>query len=278
MVELADLMPVATKALELGADIIRNRAPGAVTIKGDRDMATEVDYAVEDALRDFLASETPDIAFMGEEHGGGDAGPGLRWVLDPVDGTANFVRGIPLTGLSLGLAHQGKPVLGVISLPILGLTYAAVTGSGATRDGKPIQASDTTDMHNAIFALGDYAVGDRAAEKNLHRFRLTEALAERVQRVRMFGSAATDLAWVAEGRIDGGIMLANKPWDTCAGVAIARAAGAVVLDRDGTEYTSNATATVAVAPGLVDDTIELLRATGIGANQQRSGASSDARS
>ncbi|MBG0813457.1 inositol monophosphatase family protein [Planomonospora sp. ID82291] len=249
---LAPLLPVAVEAAAIAAGIVRTMATGTVTAKGDRDMATEVDYAVEHAVRDFLGRETPEIGFLGEEEGAAAApGGGLTWVLDPVDGTANLLHGIPLCGVSLGLVDGDLPRLGVIELPFLGSRYTAVEGGGARADGVAIRASGAQDPQAAVVAVGDYAVGDGAEALNRPRLALTAGLAARVQRVRMFGSAAVDLAWVAEGRIDAAVMLNNRPWDTAAGAVIAREAGAAVVDLDGTPHTMRSRITLAASPDLL---------------------------
>ncbi len=257
-IDFRTLLPIAEQAVTLAGEIVRTRAPGVVTAKGDRDMATEVDYAVEHAVREFLSRETPQIGFLGEEEGVTHAGDGLMWALDPVDGTANFLHGLPLCGVSLGLIDGDASVLGVIELPFLATRYTAAEGGGARANGVEIRASDTRELGAAIVSIGDYAVGENAAELNRPRLALTQELAARVQRVRMFGSAAIDLAWVAQGRTDALVMLGNNPWDTAAGVLIAREAGAAVVDVDGSPHTMTAGATIAAAPRLVADLVELL--------------------
>ncbi|QFY05900.1 inositol monophosphatase [Nonomuraea phyllanthi] len=260
-IDARSLLPIAEQAVSIASEIIRTKAPGVITAKGDRDMATEVDYAVELAVREFLARETPEIGFLGEEEGGSRLGDGLMWALDPVDGTANFLHGIPLCGVSLGLVDKGVPTLGVIDLPFLDLRYAAAEEAGAAVNGSAIRVGDARDLRSAIVAIGDYAVGENAEERNRPRFALTEELAARVQRIRMFGSAAVDLAWVAHGRIDAAIMLSNNPWDTAAGVIIAREAGATVIDLDGSPHSMTAQATIAASPKLVADLVELIAET-----------------
>ncbi|WP_433499072.1 inositol monophosphatase family protein [Sphaerimonospora sp. CA-214678] len=252
------LLPMAEQAVTIASHIVKTRLPGVVTAKGDRDMVTEVDYAVEHAVRDFLSEETPEIGFLGEEEGITSAGDGLIWALDPLDGTANFTHGIPLCGTSLGLIDHDRSVLGVIDLPFLATRYAAAETAGATANGHPISAGTTTTLEAAIVSVGDYAVGEGAEAENRIRLPLNHRLATRVQRVRMFGSAAIDLAWVAEGRTDACVMLSNKPWDTAAGVIIAREAGAIVADIDGTPHTANARATIAAAPDILADLVELV--------------------
>ncbi|WP_289009643.1 inositol monophosphatase family protein [uncultured Thermomonospora sp.] len=254
----ASLLSTALEAVALASDLMRTRVPGLLTAKGDRDMASEVDYAIERAVRDHLRTQTPDIAFLGEEEGKRGTGD-LMWVLDPVDGTANYVRNLPLCGISLALLHQGRPIVGVIDLPFLGTRYHAAHGIGAYQADRRLQVSMTTDLKDAIVALGDYAVGEGAETENRLRLALTERLAARVQRIRMLGSAALDLAWVADGKLDAAIMLSNKPWDTAAGVLIAREAGAAVIDTDGTDHTLTSTATIATTPNLTDQVTTLIQ-------------------
>ncbi len=253
------LLAVATEAVTIASDLIRSRLPGSLTAKGDRDMATELDFAVERAVRDHLRRRAPDVAILGEEEGvSGDLSGELLWTLDPIDGTANLVHGMPLTGVSLGLMHRDRPVLGVIDLPFLAARYWAVEGHGAYAGERRLTASRTTRLRDAVVAMGDYAVGAAADEKNRLRLALTEHLAGRVQRVRMLGSAAIDLAWVAEGKLDASMTMSNKPWDTAAGVVIAREAGAVVIDQDGSDHSARSAATIAVAPGVAEELLKLV--------------------
>jgi myo-inositol-1(or 4)-monophosphatase len=253
------LVPLALEAVAIAGDLIRSRRPGSLTAKGDRDMASELDYAVEREVRAHLRRRTPGVAILGEEEGvTGHYDGGLLWTLDPIDGTANFVHGMPLTGVSLGLLRGDRPVLGVIDLPFLDARYWAVENAGAYRGERRIEASRTTGLGEAIVAIGDYAVGAGAQEKNLLRLALNAHLAGRVQRVRMLGSAAIDLAWLAEGKLDASMTLSNKPWDTAAGVAIAREAGAVVVDLDGSDHTSASAATIAVTPGVAGELLDLV--------------------
>ncbi len=256
---LSNLLPIAVEAVDRASTVLRERAPGQVTIKGDRDPATEVDYAIERDVRAFLLERAPEVGFLGEEDGRfGASDSGFMWALDPVDGTVNFIHGVPLCGVSLGLVHRETPVLGVIELPFLGCRYSAVLGGGAFRGTDRIQVQSHHELQDAVVAIGDYAVGEDSAAENARRLRLTEHLAAAVQRVRMFGSAATDLAWVADGRITACVMLSNKPWDTVAGVLIAREAGADVIDRHGRPHTLHSDSTVAVAPRLRNALVDLL--------------------
>lgn len=254
--DLAKLLKVAGAAVERGRAVTQSRAVGELTFKGDRDMASEVDFAVEREVRAFLERETPEIGVLGEEEGG--ATDGTRWVLDPVDGTVNFIHGVPLWAISLGLIHEGRAVAGVIDHPALGTTYAAAEGLGATCNGKAIRGSQCTDLENALVAVGDYAVGPNAEAVNAERAALTQRLVPRVQRLRMIGTAATALTWTANGYFDALIMFSNKPWDTMAGVSICREAGVTVLDLDGTDHAPESRGVFAVANALREPLQELL--------------------
>ncbi|HVW43865.1 MAG TPA: inositol monophosphatase family protein [Amycolatopsis sp.] len=254
----APLLPVACEALARARRIIHGRGPLSVREKGERDLVTDVDLAVEDAVRDFLARETPEIGLLGEEHGrSGDPGA-VWWALDPVDGTANFARGIPLCAVSLGLVSGRRSVLAAIDLPFLGTTYTAVEGHGAYADDSRIHASAASGLSSAVISIGDFAIGEGAAAKNRVRLALLDRLGARAQRIRMLGTAAIDLSWVAHGKLEATVILANLPWDTMAGTLLVREAGGLVLDRDGSDHATDSTATIAVCPALRDPLMRIL--------------------
>lgn len=252
------LLAIACQAVDVGREIFLTKSPGQLTAKGDRDMASEVDYAIESTLAAILREKTPDIGFLGEEGGNRGIPSALTWTLDPIDGTVNFIHGSPLCGISLALMLDQAPVLGVVDLPFLGLRYTAVKGGGAYCGQRRLSVSSNADLAEAVVAIGDYAVGFEASAKNVARLAITSHLASAVQRVRMHGSAAIDLVWLAEGRIDGVIIMANQPWDTAAGVIIAREAGADVVDSDGSSHTSESAATIGANPKLLPDLLSLV--------------------
>lgn len=254
----AGLAAIARDAVRLGAELVRTSTPHQVAEKSDRDIVTDVDIKVEQEVRAYLRRATPECGFLGEEEGrsGDDE---YTWTLDPIDGTSNFAHGVPLCAVSLALVRDGRPIVAEITAPFLDLRYSAVAGQGSFVNGDRMRASRTSELSKAIVSIGDYAVGVNAEAKNQRRLRLTALLAERVERVRMFGSAALDLAWVAEGRTDATLILANKPWDTAAGVLLAREAGAAVLDRVGEPHTFQSSDTIVTCPGLADAVVSLVR-------------------
>jgi myo-inositol-1(or 4)-monophosphatase len=206
------------------------------------DPVTEFDRAAEEAVRDLLATERPNDAVLGEEGGGAGWDTGRVWIVDPLDGTVNFVHGVPQVAVSVGLWEDGQPLAGVVQDAIGGEVFSAVRGEGAFLDGQPISCSDVDDTVRALVATGfPYDRRERAAE--LVEI-LGRVLAE-VQGIRRIGSSALDLCWVAAGRFDAYWEYRLKPWDTAAGQLIVTEAGGRVTDLDGAPYLPDAAALLA---------------------------------
>jgi myo-inositol-1(or 4)-monophosphatase len=271
----SDYLPIAMGAMDLAKEIVLGRSPGVVTAKGDRDMVSDVDVQIERAVRRYLRERSPEVGFLGEEEGNVPGDGELQWVLDPVDGTANFLKGIPLYSISLALVNDAEPVLGVIDVPGEGRRYSAAAGSGAYCDGTRVRVRPTARLEDAIVTIGDYAVGEHAEARNQIRLAVTRRLAERALRVRMVGSAAIDLAWLAHGRTDAAIMFANKPWDTAAGVILAREARGLVVDADGDHHTLHSASTVAASAKLLEEVLELISAAAQTTDHSRTNATRD---
>ncbi|MEY9212867.1 inositol monophosphatase [Thermobifida halotolerans] len=254
------LLPVAQDAVGKAVEYVLAHPVTGVRDKGDREIVTDTDEAVERIVRDILVRETPDLGFLGEETGAtGDRE--TYWVLDPVDGTTNFSHGLPLNAVSLGLVHGDRPVLGVIALPFLGTRYWAAHGNGAFRDDVRLHVSDTTDLSRALVALSNYGGGPDAPVRDLLSAALDRELSRRTQGLRRLGATAVDLVFVAEGALDASITLGNRAWDTAAGAVIAREAGAAVVDSDGSPHTTDSRCAIAVTPGLCDAVLSLLDIT-----------------
>lgn len=246
--EIGQYASVALKAMEQARGVFLKGYGVEVSwsAKSERDPVSEVDLEIESRTRDFLAARS-DTDFLGEESGGNIPSSGLAWVLDPVDGTVNYLQGSPLCGISLALLQDGQPVLGVIDLPVLGELYIGGEGLPATLNGTPIHARSGDDLAECLVACGDYSVGEGSVARNAVKSRLVAELADRAYRVRMLGSAAIDLAWLSAGRHQASITLSNNAWDMAAGVAIAKASGAFVVGSQGEVYTSESRATIASA-------------------------------
>ncbi|TQM83192.1 myo-inositol-1(or 4)-monophosphatase [Saccharothrix saharensis] len=257
---LDQLAEIAREAIRIGSNTIKNTRPESVTQKSDRDSFTDVDLKIERSIRNYLSEITPEIRFAGEEEGevGEQRSGRFMWTLDPIDGTANFVHGIPLCAVQIALMHNGEALVAAIELPYMGMHYWAAKEHGAYANESRIQCSTTDDLSKSIVSIGDYATGEHAEQKNLYRISKTAALANRVERIRMFGSAAHDLAWVAEGRIDAAVIMSNKVHDIAGGVLIAREAGACVTDTKGSSHTPESLDTVASSPRILNDLLNLL--------------------
>lgn len=243
-----------TLAGEAGALALRMRPlPGAATatLKGAQDWLTEADGAVERFLSDRLAASFPDDGFQGEE--GGKARQGtLRWVVDPIDGTANYARGRPRFCVSLALLEDRTPLIGVLVAPALGETFAARRGHGAMLNGAPIRAASTTDMTRAMVECG-WSHRRPAAMFTSMLERIISAGAM----PRVSGSGALGLADVAAGRIDAYAELHIHLWDVAAALVLLHETGAHVsafMDGDGPE---GGNSILACAPGIAAEMARL---------------------
>jgi myo-inositol-1(or 4)-monophosphatase len=225
------MIDAAVAAAQAAGKIIRAhgaRDPFAVTRKGAVDLVTELDLAAESAIRESLARATPGIEVLAEE-GGGAWQASTRWIVDPLDGTTNFVHGLPIFATSIGLVVGGRPVLGVVRAPALGWTFHGAVGHGALWNGQPIRVSTVAELSRALLVTG-FPYRPSELHDNLAEF---AAFMRASQGVRRLGSAALDLCCVACGWLDGFWERHIKSWDLVAGAAIVEAAGGRVNDPDG---------------------------------------------
>jgi myo-inositol-1(or 4)-monophosphatase len=199
------------------------RAEG-IELKGPGDYVSAVDLGAEAAVRETLSRRAPGIAFYGEE-GGGDR-PEVGWLVDPLDGTANFLHGFPVVGVSVALVEAGRPVVGAVHAPLLGGTYRAARGQGAFRDGLRLRVADR-DPGRAICATG---FPFKAKERLPHYRSVFDAAFFEFEDLRRAGAASLDLAWTAAGVFDGFFELGLGPWDVAAGALLVIEAGGVVTD------------------------------------------------
>jgi len=231
---LQQLLGIATDVTAAASELFVARQPQTPywRSKDDRDPVSEVDLEIENLVRAHLSHVVPDIPFVGEETGGQIPEFGRCWVLDPVDGTVNYLEKSPLCGISLGLIEDRRAVLGVVELPFFKETFTGGRGLPALRNGSPINCKIPQSLRDCVVAVGDYSVGSEAHVRNQQKLRLHAHLADRAYRVRMLGSAALDLVWTAAGINGACIALSNNPWDMTAGVAIAEAANVIVTGHD----------------------------------------------
>jgi myo-inositol-1(or 4)-monophosphatase len=242
---VTDLLRVAMDAArETGALLLARRGGiRSIETKDDRSLVSDVDREAEALIRGRIAAAFPSHGILGEEGGGSCPGAGTTWVIDPLDGTHNYLRGLPLFGVSIGIHRDGEFVAGVIDIPAEGLLYAAERGSGAWRNGERIRVSARVDP--GAWSVGlDSDLGGRFP----HKARVLEELGRSVFNVRMLGSSARSLSLVAEGSLDGLVEWFDQPWDFAAGVVLVTEAGGRFTGFDGAPRPCAAGAYVAGSP------------------------------
>ncbi|MBW1881684.1 MAG: inositol monophosphatase [Deltaproteobacteria bacterium] len=228
-------LDVALEAARAAGAILADRGGGPARIrhKGLVDLVTEVDLACEAAVLEVLERHTPEIPILSEEKAG-DSEADTRWVVDPLDGTTNYVHGFPVYAVSVALEVDGEGFVAVIFDPVRGLAYTARRGAGAWCNGARMQVSDCRDLGQALVGTGfpyDRREGDNA------RFytRYLEAMIRNAQGVRRAGAAAMDLAMLAAGNLDAFWEFKLRWWDVAAGRLLVEEAGGRFSGHDGGE-------------------------------------------
>ena len=204
-----------------------------VSVKGVADFVSNADTKAEAIIRNELMHARPAYGWVGEESGAEPGADGARrWIVDPLDGTTNFLHGLPHWAISIALEHKGEVVAGVVFDPIKDEMFVAERGAGAWVNDRRIRVSARREMTECIFATGV----PFGAKKTLPRsLREMATLMPRCAGVRRFGAASLDLAYVAAGRVDGYWERELSPWDMAAGILLVKEAGGLVRDMDGGE-------------------------------------------
>lgn len=235
MLDTRNFLSVAESLAKQAGDLcleIQNDL-GEVHYKSKKDVVTRADIASEKLIVEGIRKAFPEHSIRTEEAGvieGAD--PRFRWIIDPVDGTVNFSRGIPLWGISIALHFEGKPLVAAINLPKLGELYTAARGLGAFMNGKAIHVSQESESVHAIVSNGDFNVGD--AEKiNAQNSRNFAREAVAFERVKCLGSAVIEGCFTACGRIDCFVMTMSYPWDIAAIALMVEEAGGKATRIDG---------------------------------------------
>ncbi|HET8978970.1 MAG TPA: inositol monophosphatase family protein [Solirubrobacteraceae bacterium] len=250
-----ELLTVAHAAAEAAAAELRPRfghhQEGIRAKSGPTDLVSEADIAAEAAIRRVLGERRPADAILGEE--GGASGNGARrWVIDPLDGTINFLFGVPQFAVSVACEDADGALVGVVLDPVREETFAATRSGEPTLNGAGIHASTQDDLSTSLVATGfGYDADVRARQAEV----LTRLLPQ-VRDIRRAGAAALDLAWCACGRYDAYYERGVKPWDICAGGLIARRAGLAVRELEAGE--AGPKGVVAAPPGLLDELLGLV--------------------
>jgi myo-inositol-1(or 4)-monophosphatase len=225
-------------------------------LKGQRDLVTAADTSSEHLILDGLRSAFPGDGIIAEEGGSAVSEDGLRWCVDPLDGTMNFARGLPMWCVSLSLFLRDEPILGVIHDPLRQQTFCAARGLGARRNGAPIRVSSVADPAQAFVHL----TIDFDDRDNLTGIHDAIAVAPRVLRTRNFGSAALSLAYVSTGWLDAVLHRSANAWDYGAGAVLIQEAGGMVTGIDGEPYRlQTRTMAAACTSQLHQELVDLLR-------------------
>ncbi len=202
-----------------------------VSRKGAADFVSAADIRAEEKLREELGRARPEFGFLGEEGGATVAGDGIhRWIVDPLDGTTNFLHGLPHFAISIGLERQGEIIAGVVYEPLRDELYWAERNGGAWLNDRRLRVSARSHLPDSVIATGIPFLG---AGDHRRYLATLEAMMKEVAGIRRFGVASLDLAYVAAGRFDGFWEYGLKPWDIAAGIIIVREAGGFISDFDG---------------------------------------------
>jgi myo-inositol-1(or 4)-monophosphatase len=260
--DLDALVAEASAILDDAAEpfIAGHRAKSAVSKRGD-EFATKVDLEIERQVVDALAKATG-IPVHGEEFGGAELDSPWVWVLDPIDGTFNYAAGSPMAAILLGLLHDGDPVAGLTWLPFTGERYVAVSGGPLTKSGVPQEPLATVELADSVIGVGTFNADSRGRFPGRYRLAVLEELSRVSSRLRMHGATGIDLAYVADGILGGSISFGHHVWDHAAGVALVRAAGGIVTNLAGEEWTPDSRSALAAAPGVHAQILEILRRVG----------------
>ncbi|WP_136161339.1 inositol monophosphatase family protein [Sphingomonas flavalba] len=225
---------------------------------GPADPFSEADLRAEETVRSMLEKAAPDYGFLGEE-GGLREGRDKRhvWIVDPLDGTANFLIGLPIFAVNIALARDGEVIAGVTHVPAQNETFRAEAGGGAWLNDQRIQVSRRSEMVKAILSVGIPFAG-----KPRHRQFVTEMerLTPRVAGIRRLGAGAVDMAYVACGRFDAYWEQSVSAWDMAAGVVIVREAGGVVTNTSGGALDLSGGTVLATTPQIQAELLDALRA------------------
>jgi myo-inositol-1(or 4)-monophosphatase len=243
-----ELERIASATVRAAAELVK-AADGRPRTLGHKssptDVVTQTDLRAEDLIRRLLRDATPDAGLLGEEGGGTGGAARVQWVIDPLDGTINFLYGIPLFAVSIAAALDGEIVAGAVIDVLREELFSAHLGGGARCDGEPIEVSACMSLPDALVATGF----SYQAELRGRQGEVAHRVLPRARDLRCFGSAALELCWVACARVDGYFQRDTEIWDRAAGALIAAEAGA----RIELPCPENDDLVVAAAPGVFDD-------------------------
>ncbi|MFF9195934.1 inositol monophosphatase family protein [Streptomyces sp. NPDC014779] len=230
---LTELHELALEAARRAGVLLRDGRPDDLAVAQTKssavDVVTEMDIAAEKLITGFLAEHRPHDGLLGEEGAATPGTTGVRWVIDPLDGTVNYLYGLPTWSVSIAAERDGETVVGVVEIPMRGETFHATLGGGARLGDRTLAVRPAPDLSQALVATGFGYVQERRD----HQAQVARELLPQVRDIRRAGSAAVDLCDVAAGRLDAYYERGLNPWDLAAGDLIAREAGARTGGRPG---------------------------------------------
>ena len=229
------IFQTATNAIEKATQIVMEgyNLPKITEFKGRTDLVTKTDRQSENKIISEIQKIFPKHGIIAEESGSINSESEYQWIIDPLDGTTNFVHGYPSFGISIGVMHNDEFICGIVKELPTNHTYSAIRGKGAFCDGKPIYVSDVDSLDRSLLVTG---FGYEHGEKWVTNLELFKHFTDTTQGVRRLGAAAIDLCHVACGKVDGYWEFDIQPWDTSAGVLIVQEAGGKVTKMDGSKY------------------------------------------
>lgn len=222
---------VARTAIFQVGDLIREHigaiSSARIESKGPADYVTDIDRKSEAMIMDLVRRHFPDHHIVAEETPNSGLGSGITWVIDPLDGTTNFIHGFPFVAVSIAVCENEKPLLGLVLDPIRQELFTARQGGGAYLNGNPIHVSDVQRLDESLIATGFPVRRKHLLESYLSTFK---SIFQQVSGIRRAGAAALDLAYLAAGRVDGFWEIGLAPWDIAAGSLLVTEAGGIVSD------------------------------------------------
>jgi myo-inositol-1(or 4)-monophosphatase len=256
---VSELLALASAIAREAGAIARDRFHDPRTIQtksSEIDLVTDVDHAVDALVRERILAARPNDALLTEENTAHGGSSGVRWIVDPLDGTTNYAHAFPHFSVSIGVEVDGRREAGVVYDPMRDELFAAARGAGATLNGRPIRVSPIRELRRALLATGfAYDVHTRRTG-NLVYF---ERFVGCAQAIRRAGSAALDFAYVACGRFDGYWELHLAPWDVAAGLLLVEEAGGRTSDFAGDPAPANGTHIVASNGSVHPAMLEVLK-------------------
>lgn len=251
---LAKAIELTSKAAQSALQLFHDRDNLNIEQKGLQDWVSNADKAVEDQLRSGLQHAFPEDAIIGEEHGSVQGASGFTWVIDPIDGTTNFVNGTPGWCVVLACIHENQCVCSVIVDPVAGETFTAIRGGGATVNGRPMRSNPATELNQ-----GTLGVGHSARVPPSQTLEMLRQLMSKEGLFRRGGSGALDLAYVAAGRLVGFVEIHMNAWDCVAALLMIEEAGGKVEPFDMPTMLAQGGRVVSACPGVYDEVLAMTR-------------------